>query len=154
MKTFTLTSEQFIDRPLEEVFPFFADAANLEAITPPWLRFEIATDGPIEMAAGVHIDYRLKLRGIPLRWRSLISAWEPPHRFVDEQVRGPYRLWHHEHTFEERDGGTVVRDVIRYDVPGGELIDRLMVRRDVERIFAYRREALARHFGDAATAAA
>jgi hypothetical protein len=135
--------EQWLPRTVGEVFPFFADARNLETITPPWLRFEVLTPAPIELRAGTLIDYRLKIHGVPVRWRTRISVWEPPHRFVDEQLRGPYRAWIHEHTFEARDGGTLSRDVVRYDMFGGKLADWLFVRRDVERIFDYRRQKLA-----------
>jgi ligand-binding SRPBCC domain-containing protein len=138
----TLTSEVLLPRRREEVFPFFADARNLERITPPWLRFRILTPGPIEMREGALIDYRLRIRGVPVRWRTRIAAWEPPYRFVDEQVRGPYRRWVHEHTFEATDGGTLCRDRVRYAVPGGALVARALVRPDVERIFAYRRDVL------------
>lgn len=141
------TAEQWLPRPLAELFPFFADAANLERITPPWLGFRILSAGPIEMRAGTLIDYRLKVHGVPLRWRTRIAAWEPPHRFVDEQIRGPYRLWVHEHTFVERDGGTLCRDTVRYAVLGGALVDRLLVRPDVQRIFAFRRQVLSDLFG-------
>jgi ligand-binding SRPBCC domain-containing protein len=143
---FTLTSEQWLPRPLPEVFAFFADAGNLDALTPGWLRFEILTPRPIAMRVGALIDYRLRVRGLPIRWQSEISDWSPPHRFVDEQRRGPYRLWHHEHTFTAREDGTVVRDQIRYAVVGGELIERLFVRRDLEKIFAYRQRRLGELF--------
>ncbi len=142
----TLDAELFIPRPLPEVFAFFAEAPNLQALTPRWLHFEILTPLPIAMRAGALIDYRLRLRGIPLRWRTEITVWEPPHRFVDVQRRGPYRLWRHEHTFEERDGGTLVRDHVDYKVFGGALVDRLFVRPDVRRIFAYRQCVLRRYF--------
>lgn len=142
MRTFTLESVQWLPRPIGEVFPFFADAANLERITPPWLRFSVLTPGPVEMRVATRIDYRLRVRGVPLRWQSEITAWEPPLRFADEQRRGPYRLWVHEHTFRERDGGTEVRDHVTYAVPGGWLVERLLVGPDVRRIFAYRRRAL------------
>ena len=99
------------------------------------------------MRVGALIDYKLRIRGVPIRWRTKISAWEPPMRFVDEQIRGPYRLWVHEHTFEERDGGTIVRDHVRYAVPFDFLAHPLLVRRDVERIFAYRAERLRELFG-------
>ena len=139
----SFAAEQWLPRPRAEVFPFFADAANLERLTPPWLSFRILTPRPVAMAAGALIDYRLRIRGVPVRWRTRIAVWEPPDRFVDEQLRGPYRLWVHEHTFAERDGGTLCRDQVRYAVPGGALVDRLLVRPDVERIFAWRRRALA-----------
>jgi ligand-binding SRPBCC domain-containing protein len=139
---FTLTTEQLLPRPVPEVFAFFADAGNLDALTPSWLRFEILTPRPIEMKVGTRIDYRLRLRRLPIRWQSEITDWNPPRRFVDEQRRGPYRIWHHEHIFTERDGGTLVRDQVRYAVFGGELVERLFVRRDLEKIFAYRQRRL------------
>jgi len=141
------TAELWLPRPREEVVPFFANAANLERLTPPWLTFRLLTPTPIEMRAGALIDYRLRVRGVPLRWRTRIAVWEPPDRFVDEQLRGPYRLWVHEHTFAEADGGTLCRDDVRYAVPGGALVDRWLVRPDIERIFAYRREVLSGLFG-------
>jgi hypothetical protein len=140
-------TEIWLPRPPAEVFPFFADARNLEVLTPPWLRFEILTPLPIAMRAGAVIDYRLRVHGLPLRWRTEIAEWTPPERFVDVQVRGPYVLWHHTHTFAERDGGTVCGDRVRYWPRGGALVDRLFVRRDVERIFAYRAQKLRELFG-------
>jgi ligand-binding SRPBCC domain-containing protein len=142
VKTFNHSSEQWLPRPLADVFPFFADARNLEELTPSWLSFTVLTPDPIPMAVGTTIDYRLAWRGIPLRWTSEIAAWDPPHRFVDRQLRGPYRLWHHEHRFVERDGGTSVIDEVTYAVWGGELAVRLGVRRDIARIFDYRRDRL------------
>jgi ligand-binding SRPBCC domain-containing protein len=127
----------------ERAFAFFADAHNLEAITPPWLGFRITTPGTITMRPGALIDYRLKLHGIPLRWRTRIEAWEPPHRFVDVQLRGPYRLWEHTHTFEPDGDGVVISDHVRYRVPFERLARRL-VRRDLERIFDHRQAAVAR----------
>jgi ligand-binding SRPBCC domain-containing protein len=147
VRTFVHTSEQWLPTPLEEVFPFFADARNLEKLTPGWLRFNVLTPESIEMAVGTRIDYRLSWRGIPLRWTSEIAVWEPPHRFVDRQLRGPYRLWHHEHRFEARDGGTLVLDEVRYAVWGGSLANRLGVARDVAAIFAFRRDRLVDLFG-------
>ncbi|MDX2132365.1 MAG: SRPBCC family protein [Planctomycetota bacterium] len=132
--------------PPAEVFPFFADAANLDAITPPHLRFRILTPPPIRMQVGTLIDYSIRLRGVPMGWRTRISAWDPPHRFVDEQIRGPYALWVHEHTFEPTPTGTRCRDVVRYAHHGGPLVERLLVRPDIERIFAFRNAALARRF--------
>jgi hypothetical protein len=137
---FTLQAELWLPRRCEEVFPFFADAFNLEFITPPWLKFEVLTPRPIQMRAGLRIDYRLRLRGFPLRWQSEITAWEPPCRFVDEQRCGPYRAWVHEHTFEDRDSGTLTRDLVRYDVIGGRLINALFVRRDLERVFHFQKQ--------------
>ena len=138
----TFTASQWVPTPLDETFAFFADAWNLERITPPLLRFRIVTPGPIAMRAGALIDYRLRLRGIPLRWRSEITAWDPPHGFTDEQLRGPYRKWVHRHDFRAENGGTRVEDHVRYAVLGGALVDRLIVRPDLVRIFAYRREAI------------
>ena len=138
----TVEMRQWFPRPREEVFAFFSDAANLERITPPWLRFHTLTPLPIAMRPGATIDYRLRLRGLPLRWQSEITVWDPPRRFVDEQRRGPYRSWIHEHELTERDGGTEVRDFVRYAVPGGRWLDRLLVRPDVARIFDYRRRML------------
>ena len=146
MKLHTLSREQFLDRPPAEVFPFFADARNLEAITPPMLGFRVMGEGPIEMRAGALIQYRLRLRGLPLDWLTRIDEWEPGARFVDSQLAGPYRLWHHEHSFEEREGGTLMRDVVHYALPAwplGELA-RPIVRRDLEEIFDHRREAVAK----------
>ena len=127
---------------IDDVFGFFADAMNLETITPPQLRFEILTPLPIEMRAGTIIDYRLRLHGIPLRWRSEITAWEPSQRFVDEQRRGPYRWWRHEHTFEAHEGGTLATDHVHYGVPGGTIVNALLVARDLRRIFEYRSRTL------------
>jgi len=136
------TAELWLPLPREDIFPFFADAGNLEAITPPWVNFHTLTPTPITMQAGTLIDYQLKIHGLPVKWRTRINAWEPPYRFVDEQLRGPYRKWVHEHTFEAQNDGTLCRDRVEYSVPGGWLIDKLFVRRDVERIFAYRRERI------------
>lgn len=143
MREFNLITNQTIERPIEEVFSFFADAHNLARITPDWLRFEVVTPGAIEMREGVLIDYKIKLRGVPMRWQSEITVWDPPRRFVDEQRRGPYKFWNHEHTFESAaGGGTVVGDRVRYGVPGGILIQRLFIAPDLERIFSYRRRKL------------
>ena len=144
---FLWRSELWLSRPVEEVFPFFADAHNLESITPPFLRFRVETPAPIAMAVGARIDYRLKIHGIPVRWQSEITGWEPPRRFVDEQRRGPYKTWIHTHTFTPKDGGTLVEDEVRYDVPGGALVNELFVRKDVARIFAYREARLREFFG-------
>jgi ligand-binding SRPBCC domain-containing protein len=144
---YRLTCELHVARPRDEVFPFFADASNLETITPGFLRFQVLTPRPIEMRTGQLIDYHLRVRGVPLRWRSEITAWEPPTRFVDEQRRGPYRWWIHEHTFEEAyDGGTLVRDIVRYGVPGGALAHALFVKRDVIAIFEHRSQVLSELF--------
>lgn len=140
--SYELQSEILIPCSLQTVFAFFAQPENLEALTPPWLNFQIITPGPIPMQQGTLIDYRLNLHGIPFRWRTEILEWVPQVRFVDAQLKGPYRLWHHTHTFEERAGSTLVRDHVVYSVYGGSLINRLFVQRDVERIFRYRLERL------------
>lgn len=147
MNVHVLQREQILPGSPDEVFPFFADARNLEAITPPLLRFAVATPEPIEMGAGTLIQYRLRLHGAPVSWLTSIQAWDPPHRFVDVQVRGPYALWHHTHTFSEHPGGTLMRDVVRYAIgfgPLGALAHRAFVRRDVEAIFDFRRDELER----------
>jgi ligand-binding SRPBCC domain-containing protein len=146
MKIRELSRELWLPRPPEEIFPFFGEAANLEILTPPWLNFQILTKRPIEMRVGAIIDYRLRIHGVPLRWQSEITAWEPKHRFVDEQRRGPYRLWRHEHTFALREGGTVCRDHVRYAVAFDFLVHRTLVRPDIERIFTYRQEKLRQMF--------
>lgn len=148
MKVFTLSTQIWLDRPVREVFRFFSDARNLEVLTPPWLRFEVLSKGPIDLAEGRRIDYRLRLRGLPVKWQSEITTWKPPRLFVDEQRRGPYRLWVHEHRFTEHGDATLAEDLVRYAVPGGWIINRLLVRRDLERIFRYRRSKLRSLFGD------
>jgi ligand-binding SRPBCC domain-containing protein len=139
--------EQLVPLPVGEAFAFFADAFNLEAITPPWLRFRILTPRPIPMARGTSIEYRLALHSLPFRWRTRIDQWEPGRRFVDTQVKGPFRLWEHTHTFEERPDGTLIRDRITYRMPYGAmgaLAHRVLLARDLERIFDYRRDAVDR----------
>ena len=150
MPIFELHTSVRLATPLAEVFPFFADAYNLETLTPPWLEFQVLSAPPIEMQTGTTIDYKLKIRGIPVRWKSEITAWEPPFRFVDEQRKGPYSLWVHEHRFREIEGHTVAEDHIRYAVPGGALVHSLFVRRDVEGIFAYRKKRMEELFGTVA----
>ncbi|MBW3628772.1 MAG: SRPBCC family protein [Gemmatimonadetes bacterium] len=139
-----LTTQILIPRPREEVFEFFAAAENLQRITPPELGFEITTALPISMGAGALIDYRLRLLGVPFRWRTRIARWEPGNAFVDEQISGPYALWVHTHTFRDAQGGTLVRDEVRYRLPGfpfGEVAYPL-VRLQVGRIFDYRARRL------------
>jgi ligand-binding SRPBCC domain-containing protein len=146
----TLRRQQWVPRPVAEVFPFFSDAANLGDLTPPWLGFRILTPGPIRIAAGTEIRYRIGLHGIPMGWTTVIRHWDPPHRFVDVQLRGPYKLWHHTHRFEADHGGTRMTDVVRYRLPFGVLgrvMNTWMVRRDVERIFDYRLERIRQRFG-------
>jgi len=147
MKHRLFEAQVWLPLPRSQVFPFFADARNLETLTPPWLSFEILTPCMLETRVGSLIDYRLRLHGIPFKWRTLISTWEPPYRFVDEQVRGPFRLWRHEHRFTEVDGMTCCEDRVEYAALGGRLIEALFVERDVRRIFAYRKQALASALG-------
>jgi ligand-binding SRPBCC domain-containing protein len=142
VKEFLLETELWLPRPRAVVFSFFASAHNLETITPPWLNFEVLTPAPIVMRPGTLIDYRIRIHGMPVRWRTEITEWTPPFQFVDKQLRGPYKLWHHTHTFEERDGGTLCHDRVRYHPLGGALMNWLFVRRDVEKIFEYRRQQL------------
>ena len=148
MRLFFIDQEQRLNRPLEEVFEFFSACHNLEQLTPPWLHFQILTPEPVTMAPGTLIDYKLRIHGIPQRWQSEITCWDPPHRFVDEQRKGPYRLWIHEHRFKAEGAHTLVRDQVRYAVPGGWLIQRLFVQRDVRQIFDYRGKRLEQLFGD------
>jgi hypothetical protein len=139
-----------VGRRREEVFAFFADASNLEAITPPFLRFRVLTPAPIEMRPGARIEYALSLFGVPLRWRTRITVWEPGVRFVDEQDSGPYALWRHTHEFESEGEETIVRDVVEYMEPLGPLgqvAHALFVERALDRIFDFRREAVRRILG-------
>ena len=148
MKIRRFHSSIWLPLPPEELFPFFGDAANLDAITPPWLHFKIVTPQPIEMKEGALIDYRLRVRGLPLKWRTRINVWEPPFRFVDEQLKGPYRQWIHEHTFKEVDGGTLATDHVSYAVPFDLLLHGAFVGPDIHRIFCHRTESLLRLFGE------
>jgi ligand-binding SRPBCC domain-containing protein len=136
-----LHEETIVPASLDETFAFFSDAANLERLTPPWLNFRIRTPQPIAMAEGTEIEYRIVLYGLPIPWLTRIDVWEPGVRFVDRQVRGPYRWWHHEHRFEAADGGTRVIDHVEF-VPRARLVSGPMVRRDVRRIFDYRKGRL------------
>src|SRR5512134_1570751 len=147
MKTFRLHSEVWLPQSLEEVFAFFSDVRNLERMTPPWLRFEVLTQAAGPVRSGILMDYRLRLHGFPIRWRSEITAWEPPHRFVDEQRHGPYRRWVHEHIFENSKGGTLAVDRVEYAVLGGSLLNGLFVAPDLRRVFAFRRKTLLEIFG-------
>ena len=146
MKVSVLERRQELEGTPDEVFPFFADAHNLEAITPPLLRFRVLTPRPIAMETGTLIEYRLRIRGLPVRWKTRIEDWSPSHRFVDRQLSGPYRLWHHTHDFEPLPGGrTMMTDTVRYSVgfgPAGALAQRLFVDRDVAGIFDYRAEVI------------
>jgi len=136
---------QVVPLPVDDAFAFFADAFNLEAITPPWLRFRILTPRPIAMGEGALIDYRLQLHHVPCRWHTRIDSWVPGQRFVDRQLSGPFSRWEHTHTFESHPGGTLIRDLVVYQMPFGplgELARRILIGRDLERIFDYRRGAV------------
>jgi hypothetical protein len=146
---YTVQREQWVPRPLQEVFAFFSDARNLELLTPDWLKFHVLTM-PNRIATGVHIQYRLKWHGIPLRWTTEITHWNPPSDFEDIQLSGPYRLWHHTHRFQDLNGGTQMTDVVEYELPFGflgRIAHALQVRRNVEMIFDYRRDRIQEMFG-------
>lgn len=146
---YLLENEQRVGASLEEVFAFFGRPENLGRITPGWLGFEILTPSPIPMREGALIDYEVKLGPLPTRWRSLITTFDPPHRFVDEQLQGPYDFWHHTHEFAADGDGTLIRDVVRYRMPFGpfgRLARALFVRRQLEAIFAHRRRVIEQVF--------
>jgi ligand-binding SRPBCC domain-containing protein len=141
--SYILKRETFVAKPLAVVFDFFSRAENLEALTPPWLSFHILTPPPIEMRVGATIAYKLRVRGLPIRWVTEIERWNPPAEFVDVQIKGPYQLWRHTHKFREADGGTWITDVVEYQLPFGplgRLVHWLQVSRDLPRIFDYREE--------------
>ncbi|RYZ07760.1 MAG: CDP-paratose 2-epimerase [Myxococcales bacterium] len=140
-----LEQTQLVPAPLSRVFDFFSAAENLQRLTPPFLSFRILTALPIEMKTGQHIEYQIKLGGVPMRWLTEIREWQPGERFVDVQLRGPYRTWHHLHEFREVSGGTEMRDVVDYELPFGplgDLVHALAVKRTLSRIFAFRRQAV------------
>lgn len=146
MAEHTLLRKQILQLPRESVFDFFADAGNLERITPPELRFHIITPQPIKIGKGTLIDYRLKLRGLPVRWRTEIAEWDPPRMFVDRQLKGPYSQWIHTHTFTELGPkSTLIEDDVRYRLPFEPLGDlaHFLVRRELEHIFDHRKKVVA-----------
>ena len=145
---YVLHRQTSVRRDLDAVFPFFAEAANLERITPPELRFRIRSELPVEMKKGAVIEYTIRLYGIPMRWRTLITSWNPPHSFEDTQIEGPYRKWVHTHSFERRGENTIISDRVVYALPFG-LLGRLvhpLVKRQLKRIFGYRTAEVARVF--------
>ena len=147
MAQYRLNTRLFVARDLDTTFAFFADAGNLQRLTPPWLDFRILTPQPIAMRPGALIDYQIRVHRLPVRWRTEIAEWAPPHRFVDQQLRGPYWQWHHTHRFEAAEGGTVVDDTVLYRPIGGPLVHALLVRRDLDRIFTFRQHAILSVFG-------
>ena len=151
MKYYELDVEQFIDQPVEKVFEFFSRPENLEEITPPRLGFTIMTPSPIPMEKGSLIDYTIRILGFPVHWRTLITSYDPPHGFVDEQIKGPYVLWHHRHSFKKENSGTIIRDTVRYAVPmgiNGRFLNLIWIRKDLKDIFAYRRKFIGNKFGE------
>ncbi|MCX7420620.1 MAG: SRPBCC family protein [Planctomycetia bacterium] len=152
MKPYRLFREQMIAKPINEVFQFFADAQNLETLTPPRVNFQILTPLPIEMHTGAIIQYSLKLHGIPVQWTTAITGWKPPFEFVDVQLRGPYVMWHHRHNFEAIGEQTLMTDEIHYSLPFGwlgRLAHTLFVSHDLSTIFEFRRNVVERLMGSA-----
>lgn len=141
MIPYSLDRQLLLPRPIEEVFRFFSAAENLERITPPWMKFRIVTPGPVEMKRGARIAYALRVHGFPIHWLTEIEVWNPPHEFVDVQVKGPYKLWRHTHCFRPVAGGTKIEDLVEYQLPLGRLgrlAHHFQVARDLQKIFDYR----------------
>jgi ligand-binding SRPBCC domain-containing protein len=150
MRLHKLETEQRVQRPLPEIFDFFARPENLQRITPPWLSFEIVGDPPAEVTPGLEIDYRLRVHGVPTKWRSSIDVFVPDREFIDRQLKGPYSVWIHHHQFEADGDATIIRDTVRYQIPFsvvGAAAHLLFVRRDLERIFAFRHRSVEEIFG-------
>lgn len=145
MKTWTIHKESKINATLSQVFEFFSKAENLEKLTPEFLNFKILTPPPIKMKKGLEIDYEIRLYGFPIRWKTLIEEWNPPHLFIDTQLSGPYSLWHHTHKFTEENGYTIVQDDVVYRPKGfifAGIINHLFVKKDIEKIFNYREKTI------------
>lgn len=142
-------SYQWFPRSKKEIFDFFSKAENLETITPPWLNFKIIKKSHNEIQEGMLIDYSLKIKGVPARWRTRISNWSPPHQFMDSQLRGPYSLWDHTHSFDEIGEGTLMSDEVVYRAPFGpigHIMNEILIRKDIETIFNYRTKRMAEYF--------
>ena len=150
MAPYRLRAEQLVSRPLDEVFDFFSKAQNLQELTPAWLHFRILSVDPTPVQEGTLIKYSLRWRIFPIRWTTEIIEWEPPHRFVDVELKGPYKLWHHEHRFMAEGTNTRIIDEVQYELPFGflgSIAHTLKVRKDVQTIFAYRTDVIRRLFG-------
>jgi ligand-binding SRPBCC domain-containing protein len=151
MTPFIFRAEQFVPRPLDEVFAFFSKAENLQKLTPAWLDFRILSVDPVPVQKGTLIKYALRWGIFPIRWTTEITEWQPPCHFVDLQLKGPYKLWHHEHRFAAEGNGTRITDEVQYLLPFGVLgsiAHTLKVKSDVRRIFAYRTEVVRQLFGE------
>ena len=151
MKIYTLEREQTVNRPLEEVFEFFSKPENLARITPPQMGFKMLTPLPIDMGSGTVIDHTVRIFGINVHWRALISSYDPPRSFTDEQLKGPYIFWHHQHRFEKTDGGSRINDKVTYALPfgfWGRLAHYLFVKGKLKRIFDYRYSVIETIFND------
>jgi ligand-binding SRPBCC domain-containing protein len=141
----TITRETEVNKPIEEVFSFFGKAENLNIITPPELNFKILSPLPMEMKKGTLIEYKIKLSGFPFKWKTEITEWNPPYKFIDTQIRGPYRVWIHEHYFTTRDNSTIIKDIVSYLPPGWlfePVIHKLIVKKKLEHIFDYRQSKI------------
>lgn len=146
MATYRLTCELLSTLPIHDVFAFFEDPRNLAKITPPWLRFTVTSDGDLEMRDGLMIEYEIRWMNFPMKWKSLTVEYQPPVRFADQQLEGPYARWHHHHDFEAIEGGTIIRDTVNYALPFGilgRLAHAAVVKRQLLAIFRYRQKALA-----------
>lgn len=144
-----LHSETIIAENRENLFDFFCKAENLEVLSPPWLKFKIVTPLPIEMGVGTRIDYKLKIHGVPIQWRTEIVEWNPPYSFTDSQIKGPYNTWIHQHVFEEVDGGTLMHDIVDFASPGlflEPIVHRLMIKPDLVKIFRFRIEEFGKQY--------
>lgn len=144
-RMFTLKRIQLIEQPVTDVFNFFQRPENLARITPPWLDFKILTSSPVRMTEEAIIDYTIRWIKIPIRWKTKITEYNPPHSFVDQQIRGPYTFWHHTHTFEKTKRGTRMTDTVRYALPMwivGDFMHELVVRKQLNDIFDYRERAI------------
>jgi len=149
MKIYELNKTQFINQPIDVVFNFFSKPENLALITPSKLAFKILTPTPITINKGTLIDYTIRLMGFPVHWRTLITKYNPPYEFVDEQIKGPYLFWHHTHTFKAVNGGSEIKDKVRYSIPMGYLgqfIHKIWIKKDLEKIFEYRKAVIDKLF--------